>query len=203
MPGNPLILVATRNTGKFNEIGEILSGIPARLVSLSDFPAIPDIIEDGATLRENAIIKAKTGFTLTGLPALADDSGLEVDALGGEPGVRSARFAGEAATFEQNNEKLLRMLSRTAAEDRTARFVCVASFFDGRREHMATGVCEGRIAARSRGRGGFGYDPLFIPLGERRTFGELPAAVKNDRSHRASAFRQMREFLSGYFNRPG
>jgi XTP/dITP diphosphohydrolase len=199
----PLLLVATRNPGKVKEIRDILCDVPVRLVSLIDYPAVPDIREDGATLRDNAFLKARGAFTATGLPSLSDDSGLEVDALGGQPGVRSARFAGEDVTYEENNVKLLEMLRDTPDERRTARFVCVCAFVDGRTEHVERGECAGRIAQSSIGGGGFGYDPLFVPEGGSESFAMLSAADKNDISHRGRAFQKMKVFLAAHFTARG
>jgi XTP/dITP diphosphohydrolase len=139
----------------------------------------------------------------TGLPALADDSGLEVDALGGAPGVRSARFAGEGATDEANNRLLLERLATVPAAQRTARFRCVLAFADpagplGERLHLEEGACEGHIAEAPRGQGGFGYDPLFVPQGMARSMAEVPPELKDSLSHRGQATRNMRRFLANY-----
>jgi XTP/dITP diphosphohydrolase len=201
MSGNASIIVATRNAGKFREISELLRHLPVRLLNLGDFPDIPDVVEDGSTLRENALIKGREVYRATGIPAISDDTGLEVDALGGRPGVLSARFAGEGATYAGNNAKLLALLSATPPAARTARFVCVAACVDADTEHVVSGVCEGRIASEPRGTGGFGYDPLFIPVGETATFAEIPPSKKNDISHRALAFRAMADYLAGRINR--
>lgn len=195
-----LLLIATRNSGKLKEIRQLLAGLPVGLVGLDAFPGIPDIVEDGSTLHDNALIKARAAFDATGLPSLSDDSGLEVDALGGRPGVLSARFAGEKVSYADNNIKLLSELGEAPPASRTARFRCVAAFIDGKTEHVVAGICEGLIAERIRGTGGFGYDPLFIPQGYRESFAELPPDVKNKMSHRFDAFRQMSAFLSAYFN---
>lgn len=197
----PVIILATRNSGKLREIREILSGVPVTVEGLDDidripgFPAVPEIEETGETLEENAFIKARAVYRLTGLPAISDDSGLEVDALAGAPGVISARYAGENVTYDDNNRKLLGELSGTPEAARRARFRCVAAYAGPGREHAVEGKCEGRIAFTRRGDGGFGYDPLFIPDGYDRTFAEMPAAVKNAISHRSAAFREMGEYL--------
>ncbi len=199
MPALPLLLLATRNRGKVREIREILQDLPVRVVDLADYPGVPATIENGDTLRDNAILKAREAFAATGIPALSDDSGLEVDALAGLPGVRSARLAGEEATYEENNLKLLDMLRDTPAGSRTARFVCVAAFADGVVEHIERGECRGRVADTSAGGGGFGYDPIFIPAGSGESFARMSAQAKNRISHRAEAFRRMKVFLDRYY----
>lgn len=189
------LVIATQNSGKLEEIRQILgSHIP--LKSLADYPGLPNIVEDGDTFEANAIVKARTVARYTGCPALADDSGLEVDALGGDPGVRSARFAGENATDEENNLKLLRLLGKTPKEKRTARFRCVIAVTtpdDAIR--TAEGQCEGRILKAPRGDGGFGYDPLFRVPALTLTFAELPPGRKNRISHRGQALRTARPLI--------
>ena len=183
------VVVATKNPGKFREIREIL-GSEIRLLSLADFPEVGDIVEDGRTFEANAIKKALSVALHTGRVSLADDSGLEVDALDGAPGVYSARFAGEEATDRQNNEKLLRLLEDTPDAERTARFRCVIAVGapDGA-VRTAEGAAEGRILRSPRGTGGFGYDPLFLASSVGRTFAELPPEEKNRLSHRGSALK--------------
>lgn len=191
---NPLI-IATRNPGKLEEI-RLLLGPEIRLRSLADFADLPDIVEDGDTFEANAVKKARTVARHTGCPALADDSGLEVDALGGAPGVHSARFAGENATDAQNNAKLLHLLGETPEEKRTARFRCVIGITtpDGA-VRTARGRCEGRILKRPRGRGGFGYDPLFLVPALKLTFAELSPGEKNRISHRGRALKAARPLI--------
>ena len=181
-----MLLVATRNRHKLDEIRAILGLEAAQLRSALDYPDIPDVVEDGATFEANAIKKAVALRDATGCWALADDSGLEVDALGGAPGVRSARYAGEPCDHAANNAKLLRELA--GASDRRARFRCVLALAgpDGS-IRTVDGRCEGRIAHELRGAGGFGYDPLFLPDGHDVTFAELGAAAKNAISHRGRA----------------
>ena len=180
------LLIATRNRHKLDEIRAILGGPGIEWKSALDFPHLPDVIEDGDTFEANAAKKARALAAATGCWALADDSGLEVDALGGAPGVRSARFAGEPTDHTANNEKLLRDLA--GHTDRTARFRCVLALAapDGS-VRFAEGRCEGRIAESLRGAEGFGYDPLFVPDGFEQTFAELGAEIKNTISHRARA----------------
>lgn len=191
------LVLATRNEGKVKEIREALSGLEVDLLTLLDFPEVPEVHEDGATFSENAKKKALTVAKFTGLPALADDSGLEVDALGGMPGVRSARFAGEGADDDANNRKLLELLKGLPPERRTARFRCVLAlaFPDGE-VYTVEGTCEGLIAEEPAGDGGFGYDPLFLIPEEGRTFAQMTREEKNSLSHRGRALRKLREVLS-------
>ena len=167
------------------------------LVSLADWPGAESPEETGATLLENARIKARAAVSLTGLPAIADDTGLEVDALDGAPGVHAARYSGPGATYASNVAKLLHALQGVPAERRTARFktVCVAAWPDGR-ELQTEGVLEGAITEAPRGEQGFGYDPVFQPAGEARTYAELSEAEKNAISHRARAARALGELLA-------
>ncbi len=199
----PKILVATRSSHKLRELRELLHLRRAELVSLDDAGVLEEASEDGSTFRANARSKARFYARLTGLPTLADDSGLEVDALDGGPGVRTRRFAGETATDEQNNAKLLATLADLPPERRGARYVCVLSLVlpgsAGTRGGLpiaaeARGTCRGRIASRPRGTGGFGYDPIFEPAGEPpggRTLGLYSAAEKHAISHRARAARAL------------
>lgn len=180
------IVLATRNRHKLEEIRAILGEPGLAWRSALDFPDVPDVIEDGDTFEANAGKKALALARATGCLALADDSGLEVDALGGAPGVYSARYAGEPADYAANNAKLLRELA--GRTDRAARFRCVLALAhpDGR-VRFVEGRCEGRIIDRLRGANGFGYDPLFVADGFAETFAEMDAAVKNRISHRARA----------------
>lgn len=179
------LVIATKNPGKLTEFAAILNGTGVELASLADFPDMPEIPEDGATFVENAIIKARGACEYTGLPSLADDSGLVVDALGGLPGIKSARFA---PTTVERNEKLLGLLDDVPDHLRTARFVCALALVrPGGFSWTTEGVCEGMIARAAAGNGGFGYDPLFIypPLG--LTFAEIHSSEKNLISHRGRA----------------
>jgi XTP/dITP diphosphohydrolase len=188
-------VLATRNQDKVREIREILGeGIPLR--SLRDYPQVPEIPEDGCTFRENAVGKARFVSGILSLAALADDSGLEVDALNGDPGVRSARFAGEGSTAAQNNTRLLQLMAGIPPERRGGRFRCVVALAlpDGT-VRTAEGACEGRILEAPRGSRGFGYDPLFVPDGYDRTFAELDPEEKNRISHRARALEAARGML--------
>jgi len=191
----PLVL-ATRNPGKIEELRALLQDLPVELRDLTDFPWLPPLPEPGSTFSENALAKARLVTARTGLPALADDSGLEVEALGGEPGVYSARYAGPEADDAANNAKLLAALAQVPAGQRRARFTAVVAvtFPDGR-EFLGQGECWGEIGFFPRGDGGFGYDPLFIVAGLGRTMAELSAEEKNRISHRARALVQVKEIL--------
>ena len=193
------IILATRNLDKVREIREIMSSLPLEIESLEQYSGVPEVIEDGLTLEENALKKARQIFQATRLPALSDDTGLEVFHLGLRPGVMSARYAGLNATYEDNCRKLLRELQNVPAGNRRARFRCVSVFTDGFTEKIAEGICHGTIIEEQRGNGGFGYDPIFVPEGYHQTFSELPAEIKNRISHRAKAIRRMTEILKGSF----
>ena len=183
------IVLATHNRGKMEEMAAILGHLPVELLTLDTFPEIGDIPETGNTLKENAFIKAETVHRLTGLPALADDTGLEVDALNGAPGIYSARYAGADATFDDNCQKMLKELHGIPVEKRTARFRTVIAFINGGKKEWVEGVAEGRIIEKKRGIGGFGYDPIFYYLPLRKTFAELDSVEKNSISHRGKALR--------------
>jgi len=187
------LLLATGNTHKTQEIQKIL-GSEVSVLDLRSLPNVGDIIEDSDTFEGNANIKSVTVSQLTSEIVLADDSGLCVDALSGAPGIRSARYAGENATMEQNKKLLLSELS--GRENRKAAFVCVLSVaMQGEVITTFRGECVGRIIDDERGAGGFGYDPLFIPEGYDKTFSELPEEVKNQISHRAVAMKQFQRWL--------
>ncbi len=183
------IVLATHNRGKMEEMSAILGHLPVELLALDAFPEIGDIPETGNTLKENAFIKAETVHRLTGLPALADDTGLEVDALNGAPGIYSARYAGADATFDDNCQKMLKELHGIPIEKRTARFRTVIAFVNGGEKEWVEGVAEGRIIEEKRGIGGFGYDPIFYYPPLRKTFAELDSVEKNSISHRGKALR--------------
>jgi XTP/dITP diphosphohydrolase len=197
----PGLLVATHNGGKLSEFKRLLSDLPLRLYGLGDFPPAAEAVEDGQTFAENASIKARHYFLQIGLLTLADDSGLEVEALGGEPGVRSARYAGPDATDDARVRLLLHTLDAIGDAERRARFVCVLALVGPPGEYVRTfyGTCGGRIAAKPSGSGGFGYDPVFIPDGYTQTFGELPSNVKNRISHRARALAALRAYIEDRF----
>ncbi len=190
------IVLATRNSGKVGEIKKILEEFD--LLSLNEFPEAPEVEETGETLEENAVLKARKIAEHTGMAALADDSGLEVEILGGLPGVRSARFAGGNASYEDNNRKLLELME--GRENRRARFRCViAVCAPPAAAVIREGACAGRITESPRGKGGFGYDPVFLPDGKDKTFAELSAEEKNSMSHRAAALRKIRDYLAAEF----
>jgi XTP/dITP diphosphohydrolase len=197
------LLIATGSRHKFEELSTLLDLPNTDLVSLADLGLADDAPEEAETFAENAAFKARWYAQLSGLPTLADDSGLEVDALDGRPGVRTRRFAGEDATDEQNNVHLLRLLDGIPSEQRGARYHCVLALAETAAEgapevELASGEFVGRIASGPRGGGGFGYDPIFEPAGEPaggRTVGLLTPAEKNAISHRAAAARAMRAVL--------
>lgn len=195
------ILIATNNAGKVRELRQLLTDMPAELVSLADVPAVAEVEETGATFAENARLKAVGYARQTGQPALADDSGLEIDAIGGRPGVLSARYGGELTGFDEKMRMILEELEGVPETGRTARFACALAIADesGSVLFETSGICPGKIAQEPRGTGGFGYDPIFIPHGHDRTFGELDDAVNREISHRAVAFRQLIPFLR-HFN---
>jgi XTP/dITP diphosphohydrolase len=192
------LLLGTRNPGKVKEIASILADSGWSFSSLQEFPDVGEAEENFVTFAENAIAKARFYAVATGLCALADDSGLEVEALGGAPGVFSARYAGTNASDADRRVLLLSELSKTADPDRRARFVSVVAIASPNGEvlNVSDGICEGTITFAPRGTGGFGYDPLFVPEGYNQTFAELPDTVKNLISHRARALTRTREFLS-------
>ncbi len=190
------IVIASKNIAKINEIKEMFAGVNVTLLSLYDFPDCPDIVEDGNSFYENALKKAKTVAHATGEIALADDSGLEVEALGGAPGIYSARYAGEKADDRQNIAKLLGEMKGIPFEKRGASFRCVLVICtkEGRCRDFE-GQWNGFIAERPVGRGGFGYDPVFYVPDQRKTAAQLPPDVKNTLSHRAQAFIQLKKEL--------
>jgi XTP/dITP diphosphohydrolase len=191
------LLLGTRNPGKVKEITTILAGVGWLFSSLQEFANVGPAAEDGVTYAENAIAKAQFYAAATGLLALADDSGLEVAALAGAPGVYSARYAGEGASDADRRALLLSELARVDSRDRRARFVAAVAIAtpSGSVLNISEGICEGTIIFESRGTGGFGYDPLFVPNGYDQTFAELSDEVKNLISHRARALMQTRDSL--------
>ncbi|HEX2054294.1 MAG TPA: RdgB/HAM1 family non-canonical purine NTP pyrophosphatase [Actinomycetota bacterium] len=186
------IVLATANRGKIEEIIDILGGLPVSFITKDQMPPWPEIVESGDTYLENALIKARALVEFSGKAALADDSGIEIDALDGAPGVRSARFAGPQATDEQNNRRMAELLAGVPPERRTARYRCIAVLLlpDGT-QLAGEGTCEGRIAEEPAGTNGFGYDPWFIPEGQDKTFGQLPLEFKHGISHRGKALREL------------
>jgi XTP/dITP diphosphohydrolase len=198
------LLLATRNRGKIAELQLLLASLPLRLRNLAEFPATEEVEETGMTFTDNAILKARAYARQTGLWSLADDSGLEVDALGGAPGVFSARYGGAGATDAERVVRLLGELAQCVTEDRRARFICVIAIADrhGQIVNISMGRCEGLIAQAPRGSQGFGYDPVFVPDGFQQTFGELSPEVKQNISHRALALQAARTFLMSHFQSP-
>jgi XTP/dITP diphosphohydrolase len=191
-----VVVLATRNRGKARELESMLSGVVGRVESLADHPDVLLPPEGAHSYRENAEEKARAVWRALGIPAIGDDSGLEVDALGGAPGVTSARFAGPDADDAANNARLLAELRGFPAERRGARFRCLLALVEGEGPALIVeGTCPGRILESPRGDQGFGYDPLFLPEGEALTFAELPRETKNRGSHRGRAVAALRDAL--------
>ncbi|CCO07948.1 XTP/dITP diphosphatase [Desulforamulus hydrothermalis] len=199
------LVLATNNKGKVKELAEMLKHLQMQVISIGEYPGFPEVEEDGTTFMANAVKKAAAAAGFTGEICLADDSGLEVDALGGAPGVYSARFAGEPKDDAANNRKLLQLLADVPDEQRTGRFRCVIAVAEpGGAVHTAEGVCEGVILRELKGEGGFGYDPLFYLPAYQKTFAELNLEQKNAISHRGQALRKAVEILNRlYVNREG
>lgn len=190
------IILATTNPGKATEFAALLQGLPVEVQTLRDYPQIGDIVEDGQTFAENAQIKASTVARLCGKIAIADDSGLMVDALGGAPGIYSARFAGEAKDDEANIAKLLKLLEGVPPEERGAQFCCaIAIVLPDGEQYAAEGICRGEIALAKAGDGGFGYDPIFYLPELGKTFAQLTMREKNAISHRGRANEQAVKIL--------
>ena len=194
------IVVATHNTNKEKEINALLKDLNVNVLGMEHFPNIESVEETGSTLFENSLIKSRTVSQLTGLAAIADDTGLEVDALDGAPGVFSARYAGSNATYKVNVEKLLYELKDVPEALRTARFRTVISYVDNKKEFVDEGVIEGMITFKPSGNKGFGYDPIFKPLGFEETFSEISQDKKNKISHRALALKKIKKTLKEYLN---
>lgn len=191
------MVLATGNPGKLRQFSELLSSADVTLIRQSDFGIEPPE-ETGSTFLENALIKARNAARITGLPAIADDSGIEVDALDGRPGLYSARYAGVNASDLENLEKMLRELATVAPERRTARYRSVIVYVrdaDDAEPLVGEGVWEGSIAEAPRGTEGFGYDPIFVPRGDARTAAEMPASERNPLSHRGQASRKFAELF--------
>lgn len=192
------LVLASGNKGKLAEFQRLLEGLDVQIHSMKEYPEIGEIVEDGSTFAENALIKARAVCKATGKPAMADDSGLAVDALNGAPGIYSARFAGEQRSDADNNAKVLQLLEGVEDSKRTARFFCVIAIVlpDGR-EYTVEGTCEGTILHALQGEGGFGYDPLFYVESLDKTFAELTMEEKNRISHRGHANRKAVEIIRG------
>lgn len=188
------ILLATTNKGKLHDVKEILKDIDVEILSFLNFKDYPNVVETGLTFLENAELKAKAAFEKYGIPSIGDDSGLEAFQLNGEPGIYSARYAGEDADDEKNNLKLINKLSNYT-EPHSGRFVCAAVYFNGKEFKSAIGEVRGNIIKNPQGKNGFGYDPLFIPSGFEKTMAELSHEEKNKISHRLNAFKELKKFL--------
>ena len=197
------IVLATWNTGKAGEIRDLLKGAGAELISCAEMGLDLDVSEDGTTYAENALKKARAASDLTGMPAIADDSGLEVDSLDGAPGIRSARFAGETASDEENNRLLLKMMEKIPEDERGAKFVCTAVLVypgsSADSETVCTGEWRGTIGYEPRGSTGFGYDPVFVVPDKGATVAELGEEYKSEHSHRSRAFRALARHLETIF----
>ena len=188
------VVLATGNEGKIKEFSNLLEGVFGKIISLSDLGSPPEVIEDGLTFRDNALKKAREIAQYSGKLTLADDSGLEVDALNGQPGVYSARYSGEGATDKTNIDKVLAELGNNP--NRKARFVCVLALVDPNGEELVVeGFCEGVILGEPRGEGGFGYDPVFYLPDRRKTMAEVEPELKNTISHRANALKKLKTEL--------
>ena len=194
------IVLATQNRDKREELQEALSEFTVKILSLNDFPFIGEIEEVGQTLLENSMIKAKTVHNLTQLPVIADDTGLEVEALNGAPGIYSARYAGEDVTYEDNVNKLLAEMENIPLENRKAQFRTVISFVDKDRELWTEGRIKGIIGESAKGKNGFGYDPVFFVPELKKTFSELSIGEKNRISHRGLAMKKFRILLREYIS---
>ena len=189
------IVLATHNWDKCAEIEEIMKDMPIQLLTLNEFPEIEEIIENGKTLEENALIKAKTIHKITHLPAIADDTGLEVDALGGQPGIYSARYVGANCSYSDNVNKLLKDMENIPPQKRSALFRTAIAYVDENMELTTEGVVEGVITDVSKGIDGFGYDPVFYMPGMKKTYAEMSMNEKNQISHRGKAVKNMQILL--------
>jgi XTP/dITP diphosphohydrolase len=203
----PRVVLATRNQGKVRELQHILLeqvGLDVDLIRVDELPGVPEVEETGESFADNALLKARAVAEATGLPAIADDSGLCVDALGGDPGVRSARWAGEPSDDAANLALLLKQIDNVAdGSARAAHFACAAAVVvPGVGERVVAGRIDGTLIRESRGTNGFGYDPVFVPLGENRTTAEMPPAEKDAISHRGRAFRALAPHLVEMLRRP-
>lgn len=193
------LLISSNNQDKIKEIKSIFQLPGVELLTLADFPGAPDVVEDGNTLYENALKKASMLCEFSGLPTIADDTGLEVDSLGGHPGVYSARYAGKNASYNDNIEKLIREIQKVPENRRTARFRTVAVFYHPELILRAEGTIEGYILSKRRGSNGFGYDPIFFVPTRNKTLAEMSAAEKNAISHRGQAFSHLYQLLQKEF----
>ena len=195
------IIIATHNKDKFKELHHGLSSLDVKLLSLYDFPQIKEIIEDGKTLKDNALIKARTVHRITSLPAISDDTGLEVDALGGAPGVFTARYAGENCSYLDNVNKMLREMKNVPENKRGATFKTVMAYVDDNVELTSKGIVQGTVTRTKKGVAGFGYDPIFYVQEEGKTFAEMTIEKKNIISHRGQAINNFKSVLSSYIKK--
>ncbi len=193
------IVVATNNEDKLNEIKMLLNNLELNILSKNDFVNFPEIEETGKSLKANALLKAKGTFQGTGLPSIADDTGLEVYELNGAPGVYSSRYAGTLASYDDNVQKLLNEMKNVPKERRGAQFHCVIAFVDGEHEFTVEGVCKGIIIHSPQGKDGFGYDPIFFVPEYGKTFAEMSPELKNSISHRGKGLTKINSYLSKYF----
>ena len=193
------IVLATHNEDKCAEMTAMLDEFPLQLISLEDFPEIGEIKENGSSLEENALIKARTVHSITRLLSLADDTGLEVDALDGKPGVYSARYAGENCSYSDNVQKLLQKMENIPADKRIAHFKTAIALIGENMELVSEGVVEGMITTKPKGVGGFGYDPVFYVLDKNKTYSEMKMTEKNQISHRGKAIQNMIKLLQSQF----
>ena len=189
------IVLATHNNDKLLEMVEILNKFSITIYSLKTFPQVGEIIEDGLSLKENALIKARSVYQKTKLPSLGDDTGLEVDALNGEPGIFSARYAGEECSYSDNVNKLLKEMKKIPTSLRTARFTTAIAFVSENMELVSEGVVKGTITTSLKGVGGFGYDPVFYVPERKKTYSEMKMNEKNEISHRGKAIQNMIKLL--------
>ncbi|MEQ8524849.1 RdgB/HAM1 family non-canonical purine NTP pyrophosphatase [Gracilimonas sp.] len=187
------LVIASQNPHKIDEMQQILRPLGIQVLSTKDFPELEEVVEDQSTLQGNALKKARYVAKKTRLPALSDDTGLEVDALNGKPGVYSARYAGEHASYQNNVDKLLKELE--GISNRKAQFRTVVALINGEEENAFEGICPGHITTEEKGEKGFGYDPIFQPEGFDQTFAELDSSIKNDISHRGKAVQKFVDFL--------
>ena len=200
MSTNKKLVIATQNTNKQKEMILLLANMDIEVLGMEHFPNINSIEETGSTLLANSLIKSRTVSQITGLATIADDTGLEVDVLDGAPGVYSARYAGSNSTYEANVEKLLFELKDVPEALRTARFRTVISYVDLKKEFVEEGVIDGKISFKPFGNKGFGYDPVFRPIGFEKTFSEISQDKKNIISHRALALKKIKKTLKEYLN---
>ncbi len=190
------LLLATQNKHKVEELTRLMQAYAVEVVSLLEYPEIGEIVEDGETLEANALIKARAGFAHCGIPTIADDTGLAVDALNGAPGVYAARYAGENVTYDDNVQKMLDEMVHIPEDQRQAKFQTAAVFFDGAETVTAMGEVSGLITTERHGTSGFGYDPIFYVPEKQKTYAQMDLEEKNDLSHRKRAFANLIEQLS-------